>query len=100
MPEVPVKLYLDKVLKEIRKVAGPLALLTGLVKDKALRAMADRLAADEETILAANEKDVDALGKSFEAEPSKDRLKAAVARVRMKADDIKEMADRLRALAD
>ncbi|MEK7764469.1 MAG: glutamate-5-semialdehyde dehydrogenase, partial [Nitrospirota bacterium] len=67
MPEVPVKLYIDKLLKECRAVARSLALLSGPVKEKALRAMADRLAADEEEILAANEKDVDAVGKSFEA---------------------------------
>jgi glutamate-5-semialdehyde dehydrogenase len=62
--------------------------------------MADRLAADEEEILAANDRDVDALGKSLEGEPDKDRLKALVARVRMNADDIKEMADRLRTIGD
>ncbi len=100
MPEVPVKLYIDKLLKNIRKISSPLALLSGPVKDKALRAMADRIAADEAAILAANEQDVDALGKSFEKEPNRDRLKAAVARVRMTADDVKEMADRLWAIAD
>jgi glutamate-5-semialdehyde dehydrogenase len=62
--------------------------------------MADRVAQDEAAILSANERDVDALGKSFGSEVSKDRLKAAVARVRMTADDVKEMADRLRAIAD
>ena len=100
MPEVPVKLYMDKLLKECRNVTRPLALLSGQVKDKALRAMADRLAADEEKILAANEKDVDAVGKSFEADVMKDRMKAAVARLRMTADDIKEMVERLRMIAD
>ena len=100
MPEVPVKLYLDKVLKECRKMVAPLAILPGVVKDKALRAMADRLAADEETILAENEKDVDAVGKSYESDVTKERMKAAVARVRMTADDVKEMADRLRLIAD
>ena len=100
MPEVPVKLYMDKILKECRNMARPLALLSGPVKDTALRAMADRLAADEEMILAANEKDVDAVGKSFEADVMKDRMKAAVARLRMTADDIKEMVERLRMIAD
>ena len=100
MPEVPVKLYIDKILKECRKTVAKLGLLSGSVKDKALRAMADRLVEDEEAILAANDKDVDALGKSFEGDLNKDRLKAAVARVRMTADDIKEMADRLRVIAD
>ncbi|HEU4503731.1 MAG TPA: glutamate-5-semialdehyde dehydrogenase, partial [Nitrospira sp.] len=100
MPEVPVKLYLDKILKTCRNNVSRLALIPGPVKDRALRAMADRLARDEEAILSANETDVDALGKSFGGEVSKDRLKAAVARVRVVADDVKEMAERLRIIAD
>ncbi len=100
MLEVPVKLYMDKVLKSIRTVSKPLALLSGPAKEEALRAMADRIAADGEAILAANNVDVDALGKSYESDRTKERLRAAVARVRMTADDIKEMADRLRVIAD
>ena len=100
MHEVPVKIYLDRLLKDCKNTARSLALLSGPVKEKALRAMADRLAADEEKILAANEKDVDAVGKSFEADVIKDRMKAAVARLRMTASDIKEMVDRLRLIAD
>ncbi|TKS60921.1 MAG: gamma-glutamyl-phosphate reductase [Nitrospira sp.] len=100
MQEVPVKLYMDKLLKDCRNVARPLALLSGSTKEKALRAMADRVAADEKTILDANEKDVDAVGKSYERDAIKDRMKAAVTRVRMTADDIKKIAERLRVIAD
>lgn len=100
MPEVPVKIYLDKLLKEARSTVSRMGLLTGPAKDRALRAMADRLAAQEATILAENQKDVDALGKSLEGDFNKDRLKAAVARVRVTADDLKEMVDRLRMIAD
>ena len=100
MPEAPVKLYIDKLLKDSRDTARHLAMLSGPIKEKVLRAMADRLAADTEKILAANEKDVDAVGKSFEADIMKDRMKAAVARLRMREDDIKEMAERLRLIAD
>ena len=100
MPEVPVKIYIDKILKSCRNIIPSLGLISGPVKDRALRAMADRLARDEEAILSANEKDVDALGKSFGSELSKDRLKAAVARVRMVADDVKEMVERLHVIAD
>ena len=100
MPEVPVKLYIDKLLKTCRNNVSRLALLSGPVKDGALRAMADRLVRDEEAILSANEQDVDALGKSFGSEVNKDRLKAAVARVRLVAADVKEMAERLRFIAD
>lgn len=100
MPEVPVKLYIDKLLKPCKENARSLAVLPGPTKDRALRAMAEQLAADEEKILAANEKDVDAVGKSYEADVMKDRMKAAVARVRMTTDDVKEMVERLRVIAD
>lgn len=100
MPEVPVKLYIDKLLKPCRETARVMALVSGPIKDRALRAMADRIAADEERILAANEKDVDAVGKSYESDVNKDRMKAAVARVRMKADDIKDLVERLRLITD
>ncbi|HEX5645572.1 MAG TPA: glutamate-5-semialdehyde dehydrogenase, partial [Nitrospira sp.] len=100
MPDVPVKLYLDKLLKDSRSVARKLALLSGPAKDKVLRAMANRLEVDGDAILAANGKDVDAVGKSFEGDVKKDRMKAAVARVRMAADSIKEMAERVRVIAD
>ncbi len=100
MPEVPVKMYIDKLLKECRRSTHHIAMLSGPIKEKVLRAMADRLAADAEKILAANEKDVDAVGKSFEADVMKDRMKAAVARLRMTEDDIKDMVDRLRLIAD
>jgi glutamate-5-semialdehyde dehydrogenase len=100
MQEVPVKLYLDKLLKDCRSLARQLALLPGPAKDKALRAMADRLEADADVILAANVKDVDAVGKSHEADVKKDQMKAAVARLRMTADHIKEIVERLRLIAD
>lgn len=100
MPEAPVKLYMDKLLKQPRTVTKALALLAGPIKDKALRAMADRLTADQEKILAANEQDVEAVGKAHAGETNKDRMKAAVARVRLVADDVKEMAERLHSIAD
>ncbi len=98
--EVPVKLYLDKLLKECKTVAVDLALLPGPVKTRALHAIADRIAADESVILAENTKDVEAVGKSFENADTKDRMKAAVARVRLTADQMKEIVERLHFIAD
>src|SRR6478752_115627 len=43
MPEVPVKLYLDKILKTCRGHVSRLGLIAGPVKDRALHAMAERL---------------------------------------------------------
>lgn len=98
--EVPVKLYLDKLLKECRKVSADLALLPGPIKAKALHAVADRVAADEAIILAENAKDVEAVGKSFEKADMKDRMKAAVARVRLTSDRMREIVERLHVIAD
>ena len=42
--EVPVKLYIEKLLRECRNVSVDLALLPGPVKSKALHAVADRMA--------------------------------------------------------
>ncbi|MEK9142070.1 MAG: glutamate-5-semialdehyde dehydrogenase [Nitrospirota bacterium] len=98
--EVPVKLYLDKLLKECRKVSVDLALLPGPVKSRALHAVADRLAADQDGILVENGKDVEAVGKSFENADMKDRMKAAVARVRLTTDHMNEMVERLHFIAD
>ncbi len=98
--EVPVKLYLDKLLKDCRKVSVDLALLLGPVKARALHAVADRVAADQDTILAENAKDVEAVGKSFENADMKDRMKAAVARVRLTTEHMNEMVERLHFIAD
>ncbi|MBX3331555.1 MAG: glutamate-5-semialdehyde dehydrogenase [Nitrospira sp.] len=98
--EVPVKLYIDKLLKDCGNVSVDLALLPGLVKSKALHAVADRVAADQDVILAENVKDIEAVGKSFEKADTKDRMKAAVARVRLTADQMKEIVERLHFIAD
>ncbi|BFU90816.1 MAG: Gamma-glutamyl phosphate reductase [Nitrospira sp.] len=98
--EVPAKLYIEKLLKECRKISIDLALLPGPVKSKVLHAMADRLTAGDEGILAENAKDVEAVGKSFEKGDTKDRMRAAVARVRLTADQMKEMVERLHFIAD
>lgn len=100
MVEVPVKMYVTNLLKKARDAAKPLALLSGPIKNKALYAMADRLLADEDAILAANEQDVETVGKTMVGEANKDRVREAVARLRTTADDVKEMADRLRLVAD
>ena len=100
MVEVPVKLYLDKLLKLAREAVRPFSLISGPVRDKALRAMATSLGEAEEAILAANEKDVDAVGKSMTGYENRERVRDAVARVRMTADDVKAMVDRLHRIAD
>lgn len=98
--EVPAKLYIEKLLKECRNISVDLALLPGTVKSRALHAVADRMATDQDIILVENAKDVEAVGKSFEKVDTKDRMKAAVARVRLTSDQMKEIVERLHFIAD
>lgn len=98
--EIPSKLYIDRLLKDCRRLSPEAARLSGSVKMTALHAMADRIAAHETAILTANAKDVDALGKSLDSTDARNRMKAAVARVRLTADHIKEIVDRLHLIAD
>lgn len=98
--DVPVRLYIDKLLKECRRVSVELARLPGPVKSRVLHAVADRMAADQDVILAENAKDVEALGKSFGNADTKDRMKATVDRVRLTSDQLREIAERLHRIAD
>ncbi|MBI5411251.1 MAG: glutamate-5-semialdehyde dehydrogenase [Nitrospirae bacterium] len=100
MVEVPVKIYMTNLAKKAREAARPLSLLAGAAKTLALRAMADRLLAEEKAILAANLDDVESVGKKLEGETNKDTVKEAVERVRFTADDLREMAGRLREIAE
>lgn len=98
--EIPSKLYIDKLLKNSRKLSQGVARLPCAVKSAALHAMADRISSDESSILAANVKDIEAIGKSLDSADARNRMKAAVARVRLTADHIKEIVDRLHLIAD
>jgi glutamate-5-semialdehyde dehydrogenase len=99
MVEVPIKIYVTNLAKKAREAARPLALLAGATKTRALLAMADRLQAQESAILEANREDVESVGKKLEGGTNKDTVKEAVDRVRLSADDLREMTANLRQVA-
>ncbi|TAJ22752.1 MAG: glutamate-5-semialdehyde dehydrogenase [Nitrospirae bacterium] len=100
MVEVPVKIYMTNLAKKAREAVRPLSLLANMTKTLALHAMADRLEAEAEAVLAANLEDVEAVGKKLEGETNKDTVKEAVDRVRLTAEEVREMAGRLREVAE
>jgi glutamate-5-semialdehyde dehydrogenase len=101
MIEVPVKIYIQNIAKKAKAAARPLALLASPVKDKALRAMADRLEAEYERILDCNRLDTEAVGKTLsETQVNKDLIRETVERMKLTADSIAEMANRIRRVAD
>lgn len=96
MVEVPTKIYMTNLLKQARAAARPMALLSGVTKDRALLAMADRLMSEEEALLEANRKDVEMVGKNLDRETAREMIE----RVRLSVDTIKEMAGRVRRVAE
>jgi len=83
--------YILDLVKRARMAADRLANLSTEVKNKALLAMAEGLEAKLDDLLAANEKDVEAV----EGDASK---KALVDRLRLTPERIKEMAAGIRAV--
>jgi len=101
MVEVPVKMYIQNIAKKAREAVRPMALLTGPVKDQALRAMADRLEEGKDRILEANKQDSEAVGKTMQdSATSRDQIRDAVERLHTTEDSIKEMVEGLRRVAD
>ncbi|MGH7206756.1 MAG: glutamate-5-semialdehyde dehydrogenase [Nitrospiraceae bacterium] len=91
---------MENLAKKAREAARPLSLLSSVIKNNALLTMADHLLDQEEALLEANLQDVETVGKNLAGEASKDRVKEAVERVRLSADTIKGMADKLRRIAE
>jgi len=58
MVEVPLKLYVQGLLKQGKAVARSMACLSSEQKNQALQAMADALMAQTSDILEANERDL------------------------------------------
>lgn len=90
--EVDVKTYLEDLLKKARGATRPMGVLTTAVKNKALLAMADGLEENVETLVVANEKDLEAFDESGGREAMADRLKLTPERIGEMAAGVREVA--------
>jgi len=91
MVEVPVKLYVQGLLKQAKTVARSMACLSPQKKHNALQAMADVLESQASDILQANEQDLAAISK----EGDKQAYRRAVEQIRITEETIQVMVDRL-----
>ena len=91
MVEVPLKLYVQGLLKQAKAAARPMACLSARKKNEALQAMTDALASRASDILEANERDVELIVK----EGDKQVHREAVERIRITEETIRVMVDRL-----
>ncbi len=93
-PQAPAKSnreYVEDLVKKARAAANKLATLSTTTKDQALLAMAEGLMAKSEAILAANDQDLQALGKGKELAAMADRLRLTTERIGEMAAGIREI---------
>ncbi|MDH3770327.1 MAG: aldehyde dehydrogenase family protein, partial [Nitrospirota bacterium] len=91
MVEVPVKLYVQGLLKQAKAVARPMACLSSQQKNQALQAMADALVAQTSDILEANERDLQLIPK----DEGQQAHRQAVEQIRINEDDVQRMVETL-----
>lgn len=100
MVEVPVKIVVTNLLKKAKEATRQMALLRTKQKNDILVSVAERMTDQEASILKANEQDVKNVGKTFEGEGNRERVKEAVDRVRLTPDGVKAMVETIRRVAD
>jgi glutamate-5-semialdehyde dehydrogenase len=90
MVEVPLKLYVQALLKRAKDAARPMACLSPQAKCLALQAMADILVEHTQEILEANEKDLEAISKDIGQQAHRE----ATERIRISEETIHLMKQR------
>ncbi len=91
MVEIPLKLYVQSLLKLANESARAMACLSSQKKNRALQAVADTLVAQSAAILGANERDLELISK----EGDKQVHREAFERIRLTEENIEEMVERL-----
>ncbi len=84
--------YVETLAKKAKATAAQVATLSTTIKDQALRGMAEGLEAKSEEILAANEQDLESLGKEQETQALEDRLRLTPERITEMASGLREIA--------
>ncbi|HKT35816.1 MAG TPA: glutamate-5-semialdehyde dehydrogenase [Nitrospira sp.] len=88
-PSIPD--YVETLVTRARQAANRLATLSTSVKNQALLAMADALEAQAETLLTANNEDLEAFGGTAEKKAMADRLRLTEGRIVEMAAGIREV---------
>jgi len=93
---LPIPEYVNGLVMRAKSASGRLATLSTAVKNQALLAMAEALEEQKDTLLAANELDLEAFGAAPEKKAMRDRLRLTTERIVEMAAGLREVA----ALAD
>ncbi|MBA3968299.1 MAG: glutamate-5-semialdehyde dehydrogenase [Nitrospirales bacterium] len=91
MVEVPLKLYVQALLKGAKEAARPMACMSSRAKNQALLSMAESIVDHTQEILEANAKDLAAISKETDQQAHRE----ASERIRISADTIHLMQQQL-----
>ena len=91
-PPISPQEYVETLAKKAKATAAQVATLSTTIKDRALLSMAEGLEAKSEEILAANEQDLESLGKEQETQALEDRLRLTPERITEMASGLREIA--------
>ena len=89
---IPIPEYVNELVTRAKRAAGRLATLSTAVKNRALLAMAEALEEQKDTLLAANELDLEAFGTALEKQAMADRLSLTTERIVEMATGLREVA--------
>ncbi len=88
-PALSASDYARMIARRAKAASARLGALPGAVRNQALAAMAEGLETDQDDIVSANEKDLDAFGTGPEKAAMADRLRLTPERIRAMADGIR-----------
>ncbi|MDA2912037.1 glutamate-5-semialdehyde dehydrogenase, partial [Nitrospiraceae bacterium AH_259_D15_M11_P09] len=91
-PPISPQEYVETLAKKAKATAAQVATLSTTIKDQALRVMAEGLEAKSDEILAANDQDLESLGKEQETQALEDRLRLTPERITEMASGLREIA--------
>jgi gamma-glutamyl phosphate reductase len=89
---IPIPEYVNEMVMRAKSASGRLATLSTAVKNQALLAMAEALEERKDTLLAANELDLEAFGAAPEKKAMRDRLRLTNERIVEMAAGLREVA--------
>ena len=96
MVEVPIKLYVQGLAKKAKEAVRPLARSSGAIRSRALENMRELLLEEKESILEANQQDLDVVSKDLDAQA----YRQALDQVRITKDAFDEMVDGLNVIIE
>ncbi len=96
MVEVPLKLYVQELVKQAKQSVGPMMNVGPSIKSKAFEGMKEALESQKDEILKANDQDLEKISKDI----GHQAYREAVDRVKLTEDHLQQMKETIQLISD